>query len=624
MLAPPYASTWAWIGYLAATLGVVIGVSGYLIRRRRLRARLRQSLYEQRQRELVYESCIWSFSNLTNELSIPVTLINGPCQQIMGCKSADAFVRRQAELIRHNAQKINDLIYMLNEFQSTDPVDGSDDIEMLDVSRTAGGIAQTFADYAGENRIAYRTAVGSGVLFPSVRNILMMIFNILLSNAFRRTEPGGEVSVSVGICSVPRPDGAASGAGEETSGAAERLRIEVSNRGVELDAGQIELIFDRYKLLNHLGALSRQGVSLKEDLELAICYNLVTKLQGEFRVESRDGLTTFTLSLPRFRSTETVRWASRRAEASVVETTTARSAAQPDIAPGQRFSQPVPVPEASVMTFGDMLPTMLVINEDRDMADFIAGLFSGGYNVRIVSDLKCPQEKLAEAQPQIIICGTVSLNAAMIGLIRSIRETKQLMQVPIILLTAVSRTDVKVEGLELGVDICLKIPFDITHLQSVVDQLLRRYESLKSYGRSVYSAFDLTQGRLLHKDDKAFLERMLDIINRNILDPGFSTQFIARELGMSLCNFYRRLGTITGQTPAGIIREYRLNLAERLLVTTRLSIDEIIYKSGFANRSTFFRGFIARFGATPKVYRERKIEEALREKDARAEESDRA
>ena len=169
VLAPPYASTWAWIGYLAATLGVVIGLSGYLIRRRRLRARLRQSLYEQRQRELVYESCIWSFSNLTNELSIPVTLINGPCQQIMGCKSADAFVRRQAELIRHNAQKINDLIYMLNEFQSTDPVDGSDDIEMLDVSRTAGGIAQTFADYAGENRIAYRTAVGSGVLFPSVR-----------------------------------------------------------------------------------------------------------------------------------------------------------------------------------------------------------------------------------------------------------------------------------------------------------------------------------------------------------------------------------------------------------------------------------------------------------------------
>lgn len=603
VLAPPYASTWAWIGYFVAALGVVGGVSVYFIRRRRAREQLRQSLYEQRQKELVYESCIWSFSNLTNELSIPVTLINGPCQQIMASKSADAFVRRQAEFIRHNAQKINDLIYLFNEFQSTGPVDNPDDIEMLDVSRTAGGIARTFADYAGANRIAYRTSINSGVLFPSVRNILMMIFNILLANAFRRTGPGGEVSVSAGICSAPLPDDADSGTGKEAAGGVQRLRIEVSNRGIGLDAPQIELIFDRYKLFNHLGELSRKGVSLKDDLELAICYNLVTKLQGEFRVKSSDGLTTFSLSLPRLGITRA-----------------AQPTAQADIMPGQRFNRPAPVPAASQVKFRDMLPTMLVINEDRDMADFIAELFDSGYNIRIISDLKCPQEKLTEVQPQIIICGTVSLNASMVGLIRSIRETKQLMQVPIILLTAVSRTDVKVEGLELGVDICLKLPFDITHLQSVVDQLLRRYESLKSYGRSVYSAFDLTQGRLLHKEDKVFLERMLDIINRNISDAEFSAQFIARELGMSLCNFYRRLGAITGQTPAGIIREYRLNLAEQLLVTTRLSIDEIIYKSGFANRSTFFRGFIARFGVTPKVYRERKIEEALREKAPGAEE----
>ena len=133
VLAPPYASTWAWIGYLAATLGVVIGVSGYLIRRRRLRARLRQSLYEQRQRELVYESCIWSFSNLTNELSIPVTLINGPCQQIMGCKSADAFCPPAGGT--DPAQRAEDQRSDLyaQRIQSTDPADGSDDIEMLDV-----------------------------------------------------------------------------------------------------------------------------------------------------------------------------------------------------------------------------------------------------------------------------------------------------------------------------------------------------------------------------------------------------------------------------------------------------------------------------------------------------------
>ena len=80
---------------------------------------------------------------------------------------------------------------------------------------------------------------------------------------------------------------------------------------------------------------------------------------------------------------------------------------------------------------------------------------------------------------------------------------------------------------------------------------------------------------------------------------------------MSLPNFYRRLGGVTDRTPACIIREYRLGLAEQLLVTTRLSIDEIIYKSGFSNRSTFFRGFVLRFGCTPKVYRELKVSEAM-------------
>ena len=184
-------------------------------------------------------------------------------------------------------------------------------------------------------------------------------------------------------------------------------------------------------------------------------------------------------------------------------------------------------------------------------------------------------------------------------------------QVPVILLTSASRSGMKIEGLESEVDICLAFPFDIAHLRNVVGQLLRRYESLKDYSRSAYSAFDLAQGHLLHKEDKVFLDRMLEIIHGNILDTSLSTQFIADRMGMSLPNFYRRLGGVTDRTPACIIREYRLGLAEQLLVTTRLSIDEIIYKSGFSNRSTFFRGFVLRFGCTPKVYREQKVSEAM-------------
>ena len=582
ILPPPYASAGAWAGYIIAALGIAALSARYYIRRRRERIRRRQALYDQRQKELLYESRIWSFSNLANELSIPLTLINGPCQQILEHPSADGFVQRQAEFIRRNAQKLNDLIYMLNEFGPTGQDSFSDDIELLDISRFADGIARTFTEYAASSGIRYCIEIGGGLLFPSVRNGLTMMLNILLTNAFKRTGPEGEVSLRI----------AADG---------ERLRIEIANRGVCFDKRQIELIFDRYRLFDYLEELSRKGISLKDDMELAICRNLVSKLQGEFGVESGEGLTTFTLSFPRLEITRAT-----------------RTPCQPDLMPERPFNLPsLPVP--AVIPGGrrrETLPSMLVINEDRDMTAFISGLFAAEYNVSVVGDVQQVGAQLSELHPQIIICGAVSLESGMIEVIRRIRQTRHLAQIPVILLTAAPRTDLKVEGLELGVDICLTLPFNITHLQSVVEQLLRRYEALKDYGRSAYSSFDLTQGRMLHRDDRAFLDKMLDIIHRNMLNTALSTQFIADELGMSLCNFYRKLGGVTDQTPAGIIREYRLCLAEQLLLTTKLTIDEVIYKSGFANRSTFFRSFIARFGCTPKVYRERKIREAMEENTA--------
>ena len=116
---------------------------------------------------------------------------------------------------------------------------------------------------------------------------------------------------------------------------------------------------------------------------------------------------------------------------------------------------------------------------------------------------------------------------------------------------------------------------------------------------------------MLHKEDKAFLDKMLGVIQDNILNTDLSTQFIASQMGVSPANFYRKLRAITAQTPINIIKECRFGLAEQLLVTTRLSIDEIIYRSGFANRSTFFRSFLARFGCTPKIYREQKVSQAM-------------
>ena len=98
---------------------------------------------------------------------------------------------------------------------------------------------------------------------------------------------------------------------------------------------------------------------------------------------------------------------------------------------------------------------------------------------------------------------------------------------------------------------------------------------------------------------------MLKIISENISDSTVTTAFIAEEMGVSVRTLYNRLEGLINVTPNNIIKEFRLAYAEQLLSTTKLTIDEIIFKSGYANRGTFFKNFSAKYGCTPKAYREK-------------------
>ena len=115
---------------------------------------------------------------------------------------------------------------------------------------------------------------------------------------------------------------------------------------------------------------------------------------------------------------------------------------------------------------------------------------------------------------------------------------------------------------------------------------------------------------MLRSDDQDFLKRVLNTIEDNIASPELSTKLVAEMLGLSVRNLYRRLEGITEQTPTMIIKEMRLATAKNLLTHTTLSIDEVIYKSGFNNRGTFFKLFQQKFGCTPKQYRDSQVTSA--------------
>ena len=583
-----YATAAAKCLYVLLLLAVVGGViRHYLLRYRRRRAEKLQRL-EIRRKEEVYESKMRFFSNITQELSMPLTMISAPCQQILAYRKADPYVLKYAQTIRQNVSKLHDLIYMLHEFRGirTGQNDESENIELVPVAEIAQSMVETFGEYSQQNSIHCQLDIERNLVWPTDRDGLSTILNTLLSNAFKHTPYNGAVSLTI------RSDNG-------------KLLISASNDSVGVNLEDIEAIFDRYRVLDYFERKSERGLSFQGDLRLAICHSIVVRMQGEIKVESTpNAQTTFTVLLPQLK-------------------VTAENAPTADnIVPASKeYGLPLPTVTRREFPFDKNRRTVFIVNDNSEIMNFVAELFAADYNIKMPSGKTEMIELLKQMHPDIVICDALSEQSDCLSLIQFIKQGKLTSHIPVILLSTAQQIDERIKGVESGADICLTLPFNVEYLKAVAEQLLRRNRSLKDYYKSSISAFELSDGRMLHQDDKEFIDRMLKIINDNISNTEISTKFIADELGVSIRNLYRRLEGILNQTPTNIIKEYRLAKAEQLLTTTKLSIDEIIYKAGFVNRGTFFKCFSAKYGCTPKVYRKEKLSQIRQEVGEESEEA---
>ena len=575
---PWYATLFARCLYLALALACIGAVIHHYTQRYRQRRAARHQKLELRRKEEVYESKMRFFSNITQELTVPLTMISGPCQQIIGHTQSDPYVRRHAETIRQNVVKLHDLIYMLREFRGIRDIDRNDNVELVPVSELSASIAETFTDYADHNSILCSFDIEPNLVWPTDREGLSTILNTLLANAFKHTPYNGSVRFTI------RPEG-----GE--------LLLAVANNSVGVDLEDIAAIFDRYRVLDYFEKKSEQGLSFQGDLRLAICHSIALRMGGDITVESTpNALTTFTVRLPRLNLTEATETAVTPVEEPIVAVDTPAA-----------FRLPAREEPVREYEFDKRRQTMFIMNDNPEIMNFVADLFAQDYNIKMPADIAAMSELLKQMHPDIVVCGALSQQSECLELIQFIKQSKLTSHIPVILLSTAQQVDERIKGVESGADICLTLPFNVEYLKAVAEQLLKRNRSLKDYYKSSISAFELSDGRMLHQDDKEFIDRMLRIINDNISNTEISTRFIADQMGVSIRNLYRRLEGILNQTPTHIIKEYRLSKAEQLLTTTKLSIDEIIYKAGFVNRGTFFKCFAAKYGCTPKVYRKQKL-----------------
>jgi len=570
ILPPWYSTSVAYVIYtILIILSILLTISlvrkWYVMKKNTMIARM-----SQHQKEEIYESKLRFFTNITHELCTPLTLIYGPCEKIISHNKSNNQILRYANLIKRNAEKLNSLIQELIEFRRLETGNKPLNIVKLEISEHTCNMAEAFNELAETKGLKYELDIPPDIFWNTDDGCYSKILTNLISNAFKYTPDEGHIKV-------------------EVANTDKSLILKVLNTGKGIKEENIAKIFDRYKILDNFEMQNQNGLSKRNGLGLAICHNMVKLLEGEIEVNSVvNGYTEFKVILPRLCENE------------YLETFNIDNQQELSSLLNDKF---MPV-DFHTDHFDRTRSTILIADDDDEMLWFISDIFIEKYNVIPIDDSMEVIDCLKRNKVDLVILDVMMPNRDGISITKEIKTDKMLAHIPLILLSAKNHNEDQIEGIESGAEMYITKPFNVLYLEKVVDKLLKRDENLKKYYNSVFSAVEIKDGRMLHKEESAFFEKLINLIDKNLSNPDLSSEQISASLGISVRHLYRKLKKITDKTPSDIIREYRFKAVEKYLITTNMTIDEIIYHTGFNNRGYFYKSFLKTYGITPKKYRE--------------------
>ncbi len=378
-------------------------------------------------------------------------------------------------------------------------------------------------------------------------DILDKILYNIISNALKYTDQGQV------LITVSAQDG--------------KIQIVVKDSGRGIAADQLDAIFVRF-YNNTDGRKGSYGIGL------AHCREMIKLLSGTITVESEFGVgSTFTLTIPVIEVESEER--EQRVE---IEHTTEATAQQTD----QR-------------------PTLLVVEDEADMQEFILSIFDDQYNVlQAINGLEA-LEVLQSEKVDIVVSDVVMPKMNGVEMCNAIKNSEELRHIPVILLTALKGEHARYQGLEVGADDYLNKPFDEKELLLKVRNILTTKQSLANLFNAQFM-LKITPNDI-ESYDAEFMERVIDYMEQHYSSPNFSIEELESQMAMSHASFYRKIKSITGSSMKELLTNYRLERGRILIEESDMRISEVAFAVGFNSSAYFSNCFKKKYGSIALEHR---------------------
>ncbi len=563
--APWYRTPMAYVIYLMV---LVVLLWRYLrMRRRKEQDRLR--LQEHIHAEEMADAKLKFFMNISHEIRTPMTLIVTPLLSLIK-QDDDAHRRSVYETIRRNAERILGLINQMMDLRKIDK--GQMQMHMCETEFISfvGDIHTLFSQQAKAKNIRFTYEHDSQMLpvWIDRDNFDKVIVN-LLSNAFKFTPTGGEISIG-----VTHDD--------------QHVRIAIKDSGEGIEEDKLDRIFERFYQSPSNVNDRKTGTGIGLDLTRS----LVELHHGTIEARNNEGapgcefVVTIPLGNTHLKPEEMI-------------------ASKQDVSHSTSLIDDVEMTDQSLTV---ELPKVgrrqriVIVEDDSEIRDYLASELSPDYDIVTAGDGRVGLSEVLKTLPDLVISDIMMPEMDGNELCSKVKGNPATNHIPVILLTAKSRDEDQLEGLEMGADAYVMKPFNMDILRRTIINLIHTHQMLRlKYGRNDQLEEQVDEVKLKSPDEQ-LLERVMKVINKNLNNSDLSVDSIADEVGISRVHLHRKMKELTGQTPHDFIRNLRLKQAANLLASQNMNITEVMYACGFNNAASFSTIFKRFYGMSPREY----------------------
>lgn len=531
--------------------GVVIAAAAWIVsRRQKAISKAEEEAIRKATEEESFRDKMNFFSHIVHEIKTPLTLIKTPLQSIMTKDQLDDDAHHDLEVMQKNTDYLNSLVGELLEFVRVEKKGYVLNCESVDLTDRLSEIVFNYQDTAANSNIRIGTDFPANPVWVSADlPALDKIVNNILINALKHADTSIDIVVRT-----------------NDSG---QVTVDISNDGDTIPEELRDDVFKPFVQYHDGDTRLRKGVGIG----LPLARSLSRMHSGELELLDGDR-TCFRVTLP------------------VIEA--------PENAPHGADDEAGDTPNASE----NALPVLLVVDDNDEMRDFILRKLGPSYTILTAKNASEAVRILDENNVDLMVTDISMPGKDGLQLSREVRGNMEISHMPIIILSARSSVESKIQAMEAGADLYIEKPFDLDYLRISIRNILDRRSLMRKALGGGASDIDITMFGLPKRDEE-FFQAFDSIIMENIANTELSNDLLAERLNVSQATMIRKIRKLLNTSPSNYVRTRRLSLAAKMLKESHgNNVSDICYSVGFTNQSYFAKCFKEQYGVTPSEWGE--------------------